>query len=330
MLADKNFDIRAGGIRVFPSDIPIKGSIFCRVFIDKVGEGDWSIVEESTYQLINDTVTFSTAPVGYYLVLQVATTPSELTQSPSENVIILTIKDDIVKVAQMGEAVSEVAQNAYKWANNPENAVVKNGEYSAYHWARKAQQIANSSATAITFNKTGTNLTATNVQDAIVAINNKADNATVNSLQATKVTTTTVTGVTGSNVQDNIASLQANITNKTVAVVKGWNGDNLAGKAVTATTANSPTHPFILTATGTPTGTTYYVQTIWADNNIASSNCVQIAYRRSSPNELWTRTRYGGTWTAWSKPAEDKVASQTVLGSIKAWVASGNLYLATF
>ncbi len=59
-------------------------------------------------------------------------------------------KDSAAKSAASAQASASSASAsealARKWATNPENAVVKNGEYSAYHWAKQANAIAVSEA----------------------------------------------------------------------------------------------------------------------------------------------------------------------------------------
>jgi hypothetical protein len=111
MIADKVFNIVEGGSRLFPSDIPIKGKLYIRVFKDVQGQGDWDIVDESEYIVANDTVVFSVEPKGKYLVIQVSTTPSELTQTPTENTMILAIQDEIVSTALIAGSIVVVGDN---------------------------------------------------------------------------------------------------------------------------------------------------------------------------------------------------------------------------
>ncbi len=100
MIADKAYDLSTESRLQYTSDIPIKGKRYVRMFLDSVGEGQWEIIDESTYQVIDDSIVFTTAPTGAYLVMQVATTPTELLSSPTENSLILAIRDEISAVAQ--------------------------------------------------------------------------------------------------------------------------------------------------------------------------------------------------------------------------------------
>lgn len=56
---------------------------------------------------------------------------------------------------------------SYKWANEAEDVVVAGGQYSAYHWAQKAQEFAGGIASNISFNNTASGSAATNVQQAL-------------------------------------------------------------------------------------------------------------------------------------------------------------------
>ena len=105
MISEKNFDISLNPTNLFTSDVPVKGKAYCRLFIDVVGEGSWEIISDSTYDIINDVIVFPVQPSGKYLSLQVSTTPAELTQSPTENSMILTIKNEIKEVANNMENV---------------------------------------------------------------------------------------------------------------------------------------------------------------------------------------------------------------------------------
>ena len=106
MVADKIFDLSISSKLVYQSDIPIKGKTFVKVFIDRAGEGTWEVIDGSNYQLINDSLVFTERPTGSLLIMQVATTPSELQQTPTDTSLLLTIKEDIkTLVANLGVIV---------------------------------------------------------------------------------------------------------------------------------------------------------------------------------------------------------------------------------
>lgn len=67
--------------------------------------------------------------------------------------------------AAANAAASELL--AYKWANNPEDVVVTGGEYSAYHWMKKAQAYGTPQAVNVSFTNTNSDTAATNVQTAL-------------------------------------------------------------------------------------------------------------------------------------------------------------------
>src|SRR5699024_8594701 len=56
-----------------------------------------------------------------------------------------TYKDEAANSATQAGISATEAENhkdlAYQWANAPENQPVDNGEFSAYHWAQKAQEL---------------------------------------------------------------------------------------------------------------------------------------------------------------------------------------------
>lgn len=111
MISDKSFNINLNPSKLFASDYPIKSKAYCRVFIDSIGEGTWSVIADTAYDVINDTVVFATIPTGKYLVIQVATTPAELTQTPTESTAILTIKNEIKTVSSNASSVITVSDN---------------------------------------------------------------------------------------------------------------------------------------------------------------------------------------------------------------------------
>ena len=121
MVADKIFDLSVSSQLVYQSDIPIKGKTFVKVFIDRVGEGTWEVIDGNDYQLINDSLVFTERPTGSLLIMQVATTPSELQQTPTDISLLLTIKEEIkTLVASLGElvVVSESTDKVIVVANN--------------------------------------------------------------------------------------------------------------------------------------------------------------------------------------------------------------------
>lgn len=121
MVADKIFDLTVSSQLVYQSDISIKGKTFVKVFIDRAGEGTWEVIDGNDYQLINDSLVFTERPTGSLLIMQVATTPSELQQTPTDISLLLTIKEEIkTLVANLGDLVviSESVDKVIVVANN--------------------------------------------------------------------------------------------------------------------------------------------------------------------------------------------------------------------
>ncbi|MGL5752325.1 MAG: hypothetical protein ACRCXT_17450 [Paraclostridium sp.] len=114
MISEKNYDISFSPSKVFMSDNPIRSKLYCRVFIDKIGEGTWEVVNENEYDVINDSIVFSEFPIGKFLSMQVSTTPAELMQSPTENTIIVSIKNEIKEVADVASSIITVTDNITK------------------------------------------------------------------------------------------------------------------------------------------------------------------------------------------------------------------------
>lgn len=166
MLSEKSFDISLNPSKIFISDNPIKSKSYCRVFIDLVGEGTWNIVNDSLYDVINDTIVFIDIPVGKYLAMQVATTPSEFTQSPTENTRVLSIKNEIKTVA---DNIQEIINASDKLA---EVAIVSSHIDAINTVSSHINAVNTVSDNIINVDKVGDNITNVNiVGDNIANVN---------------------------------------------------------------------------------------------------------------------------------------------------------------
>ena len=77
--------------KVFQSDVPIKGIDYVAVYTSTNGlSNSYSLVSQSLYEIINDSLVFFTAPTGSFLRLVVGTNKSELLNSPSNIAIVAT------------------------------------------------------------------------------------------------------------------------------------------------------------------------------------------------------------------------------------------------
>lgn len=129
MIADKLFNITAGGIRVFNSDFPIKSKEYIRLFLDEVGDGvTYITLTEGLYDVINESVVFDTAPVGAIIVLQVATTPDELSANPSETTLLVGMQTEILALYGSLDAIDSVGTDVAKGigTNQPTDSAILN------------------------------------------------------------------------------------------------------------------------------------------------------------------------------------------------------------
>lgn len=163
MISEKNYDIGFSPSKVFMSDNPIRSKLYCRVFIDKIGEGTWEVVNENEYDVINDSIVFSEFPIGKFLSMQVSTTPAELMQSPTENTIIVSIKNEIKEVANVAGNIITVADSIDDLGVVSDNIT-------------KVQTVSDSITNV---NNVGNSIVKVNtVSDSIVKVNNVSDNIT--------------------------------------------------------------------------------------------------------------------------------------------------------
>ena len=103
-ITNKNFPID-GIERSFNSDVAIVSKKLTRVFLDVLGDNNWTIVDGGLWEVMNDFVVFTIAPTGVYLHVQVATTEGELTDSPSDIAVVESIADEIIIVAGLEEEI---------------------------------------------------------------------------------------------------------------------------------------------------------------------------------------------------------------------------------
>lgn len=209
MISDKSFNINLNPSKLFASDYPIKSKAYCRVFIDSIGEGTWSIIADTAYDVINDTVVFATIPTGKYLVIQVATTPAELTQTPTDSTAILTIKNEVKTVNSIASSIITVSDNieAIKSVKTglADVTIVKNNIGNVNIVADNIDNVNN-----VALNTTNINLVKNNTTNInTVAINNS--NISVVSSNIDNVNT-----VAGNNTNINI--VKDNVNNMTTVV----------------------------------------------------------------------------------------------------------------
>jgi len=83
---------------------------------------------------------------------------------------VTTAASNIVAIQNAPAAATDAANardKAQDWAQETEDVEVEPGQFSAFHWAQKAQDFAEGDATAISYDGTTSGLSATNVQAAI-------------------------------------------------------------------------------------------------------------------------------------------------------------------
>ena len=88
--------------KVFQSDVPIRGKEYVAVYISSNGLSEsYMAVPQGSYEIVNDSVVFNSAPLGLYLRLLVGSNRAELLNTPS----------NIAKVAVNMDAINYVAGN---------------------------------------------------------------------------------------------------------------------------------------------------------------------------------------------------------------------------
>ena len=101
MLSVKLFDISPGTQKVFTSDQAIKSKDYVAVYVSTVGlVGEYTVVNQDLYALVNDSIVFSVAPTGTFLRVVVGTNKSDLLSSPDTYAQILAIKPEISAIAK--------------------------------------------------------------------------------------------------------------------------------------------------------------------------------------------------------------------------------------
>lgn len=84
MVTPKLYNISTGTQKVFSSDVPIKGIDYVALYTSTTGVAQSYVrVQQSEYQVVDDTVVFTEPPQGAFLRLVVASERSELLNTPS-------------------------------------------------------------------------------------------------------------------------------------------------------------------------------------------------------------------------------------------------------
>lgn len=84
MTTPKLFDISSGTQTIFNSDVPIKGIDYVALYTSTTGVAQsYDRLEQSKYQVVDDSIVFTEPPQGKFLRLVVATERSELLNTPS-------------------------------------------------------------------------------------------------------------------------------------------------------------------------------------------------------------------------------------------------------
>lgn len=96
------------------------------------------------------------------------------TQSVAANTLIATQKaDTATQAAASAQSSQQAASNyenmAHKWAANPVNEVVQGNQYSAYHYATKAEQSATTASSAAVTSKSNADIATNKAEEAVKA-----------------------------------------------------------------------------------------------------------------------------------------------------------------
>lgn len=112
MISPKIFLIE--GKTTFQSDVPIKGDDYVEVYTSTSNiVGSYSKVDKALYSVIEDSVVFTSVPVGVYLRMVVTTTRSEQLNTPSSLALVAvyaqfikTVAENIDKLEDMYNAIT--------------------------------------------------------------------------------------------------------------------------------------------------------------------------------------------------------------------------------
>lgn len=96
------------------------------------------------------------------------------TQSVAANTLTATQKaDTATQAAESAQSSQQAASNyenmAHKWAANPVNEVVQGNQYSAYHYATKAEQSATTASSAAVTSKSNADIATNKAEEAVQA-----------------------------------------------------------------------------------------------------------------------------------------------------------------
>lgn len=106
MITPKVFDISAGTVTVFNSDVPIKGIDFVAIYTTNTGlPNSYERVDASEYRISNDVAVFTTAPTGKFLRLIVTTDRTELLNTPTN---IATVASNITQINKVAENMDKL------------------------------------------------------------------------------------------------------------------------------------------------------------------------------------------------------------------------------
>lgn len=150
--------------RTFQSDVPIKGIDYVAVYISTNGlSNSYSLVSQSLYEIINDSVIFFVAPVGSFLRLVVGTSKSELLNSPSN---IATIANNIELLDFVAKNIDVIitSYNAIATAENMDKiAIVGSNMGSIVANNTNIDNISSVGSNISNVNLVGTNITNVNL-----------------------------------------------------------------------------------------------------------------------------------------------------------------------
>lgn len=114
MAQQSSFYITDGVTRTYPSSKHIASKQHVAVYFQSVTTSTWSIIEQTLYDLVNNSIVFTDAPdsaLYSQIEIRVADTAAELTESPSDIATVAGAIADVTTVAGSITAVETVSSN---------------------------------------------------------------------------------------------------------------------------------------------------------------------------------------------------------------------------
>lgn len=270
MAQQSSFYNTDGTTRTYPSSKHIASKQHVAVYFQSVTTSTWSVIEQTLYDLVNNSIVFVDAPdsaLYSQIEIRVADTAAELTESPSDIATVAGAIADVTTVAGSIAAVETVSSNI---------ASIGTVSGAIANVNTVATNVANVNTVAT--NITSVNAVATNIADVVSV----ADTIVPNIAEILLADTNAATATT----QAGIATTKAGeaSTSATNAQLRAWEAEAEKMTADSYATEAEDVFVKVYTSDGdgtfTATPTTEYSALHWAAKSAlaAQGDAVNISY----------------------------------------------------